>query len=331
MYLLNINNLTLIEKSANVVYLDKLNLKIKEGEIHALVGMNNSQAHFFPKILFDLFLDDYKVSVDRIVFQNKPVYSIQEAQKKKLFKEVAVLFQNSKACLNRNQKIKKQLYTFFLKDKSLLFRVNILQRRKAFLQVTNLLHLVGIKNVDDILQSYPDQLTHAEAQKVMLVIVLMHNPKLIIADEPLSGLDRRTQVQILKLLYKVNQLKNISVLFISQDIYAASQIANTISVIYRGQVIEQGEKNDILNIPKHPYTQLLIQSDFNLRRIHVNNELSTLKHLETVFQYRSVGCIFGSQCAYAQKKCIIEPECTFKHGHMCRCHFPLNVGRKRDE
>jgi peptide/nickel transport system ATP-binding protein len=133
------------------------------------------------------------------------------------------------------------------------------------------------------------------------------NPKLVIADEPVSMLDVSVRIGILELIKELQDKHGISFLYITHDLSTASYIGHTIAILYRGKIIETGPINEILSSPRHPYTQALLDSisnpdPENLHRDHkirINEPSGTLEHQ---------GCRFMSRCPYAIEKCKQEPE-----------------------
>lgn len=115
------------------------------------------------------------------------------------------------------------------------------------------------------MRSYPYELTDGECQKIMIAMAIATKPRVLIADEPTNDLDPITQSQILRLLSRMNQVNNTTILLIGHDLTTITQWADRITVMYCGQSVESAATKQILNAPKHPYTVALLQAmpDFN--------------------------------------------------------------------
>ncbi len=118
-----------------------------------------------------------------------------------------------------------------------------------------LLHRVGIKDHKDAMRSFPYQLTEGECQKVMIAIALANQPRLLIADEPTNAMEPTTQAQIIRLLTRLNQNNNTTILLISHDLQMLSKWADKINVMYCGQTVESGPSEELITLPHHPYTR----------------------------------------------------------------------------
>ncbi|MCU8651950.1 peptide ABC transporter ATP-binding protein SapD, partial [Escherichia coli] len=140
-----------------------------------------------------------------------------------------------------------------------------------------LLHRVGIKDHKDAMRSFPYELTEGECQKVMIAIALANQPRLLIADEPTNSMEPTTQAQIFRLLTRLNQNSNTTILLISHDLQMLSQWADKINVLYCGQTVESAPSKELVTMPHHPYTQALIRAipDFGSAMPH-KSRLNTM-------------------------------------------------------
>lgn len=124
----------------------------------------------------------------------------------------------------------------------------------------NHLLAVGLKNAKELLNQFPFQLSGGMLQRVMIAIALSLNPKVLIADEPTTALDVLTQVQILKLLARLQQQHDMAILLVTHDLGAIAQLADEVAVMYDGQVVEQTTVEALFDSPQHPYTRSLLAS-----------------------------------------------------------------------
>ncbi|HCI6676473.1 TPA: ATP-binding cassette domain-containing protein, partial [Klebsiella quasipneumoniae subsp. quasipneumoniae] len=192
-----------------------------------------------------------------------------------------------------------------------------------------LLHRVGIKDHKDAMRSFPYQLTEGECQKVMIAIALANQPRLLIADEPTNAMEPTTQAQIIRLLTRLNQNNNTTILLISHDLQMLSKWADKINVMYCGQTVESGPSEELITLPHHPYTQALIRAipDFGSAMPH-KSRLNTLPGAIPLLEQLPIGCRLGPRCPYAQRECIETPRLTGARNHLYACHFPLNMEKE---
>ena len=179
------------------------------------------------------------------------------------------------------------------------------------------------------MRSFPYELTDGECQKVMIAIALANQPRLLIADEPTNAMEPTTQAQIFRLLSRLNQNNNTTILLISHDLQMLSKWADKIDVMYCGQTVETAISEDLVNTPHHPYTQALIRAipDFGSAMPH-KSRLNTLPGAIPLLESLPIGCRLGPRCPYAQRKCIETPRLTGAKNHLYACHFPLNMERE---
>lgn len=237
---------------------------------------------------------------------------------------ISMIFQEPQSCLDPSESIGRQLmqaiprWTF----KGRWYRRFWFWRKKRAIE---LLHRVGIKDHKDIMRSFPYELTEGECQKAMIAIALATKPRLLIADEPTNAMEPTTQAQIFRLLSRLNQNNNTTILLISHDLRTLGQWANRINVMYCGQTVETAVSEELIATPHHPYTQALIRSmpDFG-RSLPHKSRLNTLSGAIPSLEHLPLGCRLGPRCPYAQRKCIEAPALTGTKSHKYACHFPLN-------
>ena len=135
-----------------------------------------------------------------------------------------------------------------------------MSRRRAGRRVVELLREVGIPEPEHRARSYAFQLSGGMAQRVMLAAALGGNPDVLVADEPTTALDVTVQLQILKLLHRERRERGLAVLLITHDLSVVAALADRVAVMYAGRIVEQGTTARILRRPRHPYTQLLVES-----------------------------------------------------------------------
>jgi ABC-type dipeptide/oligopeptide/nickel transport system ATPase component len=166
-------------------------------------------------------------------------------------REIAIIFQDAVAALNPVFQVGRQIND--------IIRCHFpVSRREAKTQTLEQFHNVGLSEPQKIYRSYPHELSGGMAQRVMIAMALCCQPKLIIADEPTTALDVKTQLQVIRLLKYLQHQHNFSLLLITHDIQLVSDMVEYVLVLYQGKIVEQGLMQDVLEHPQHDYTKLLL-------------------------------------------------------------------------
>lgn len=328
MPLLDIRNLTIeIETPQGMVKaVDRMSLTLSEGEIRGLVGESGSGKSLVAKAIAGVTKDSWQVSADRLRLADIDLLTLSARERRKVVgREIAMIFQEPSSCLDPSEQVGEQLEEAIPAGS---FSGSWWQRfhwRQK--QAIALLHKVGIKEHKRVMKSYPYELTDGECQKVMIAMAIANRPRLLIADEPTNDLDPITQSQIFRLLSRMNQLGNTTILLVSHDLTMVTQWADRITVMYCGQAIESGSRKQLLESPHHPYTEALLHAmpDFNLDVLPHKCKLETLPGSIPPLQHLPIGCRLGPRCPHAQRKCVEVPKRRKIKNHKFSCHFPLNM------
>ena len=307
MALLDIRNLNIEIQTPNgrMKIVDSVNLSLNEGEILGLVGESGSGKSLIAKVISNSIKDNWIVTADRFRFNDVELLKLTPNQRRKIVgKEISMIFQNPLSCLDPSRKIGKQLiqsipnWTF----KGHWWQWFGWKKRRAI----ELLHRVGIKDHQDIMASYPNELTEGEGQKVMIAVAVANQPRLLIADEPTNSLESITALQ------------------------SISEWCDSISVLYCGQNTESGPTDQILEMPHHPYTQALLYSvpDFS-RPLGFKSKLGTLEGTVPILEQMPIGCRLGPRCPFAQRECIQKPSRYRIKQHEFSCHHPINLRERQ--
>jgi oligopeptide/dipeptide ABC transporter ATP-binding protein len=171
------------------------------------------------------------------------------------------------------------------------------------------------------LRRYPHSFSGGQRQRIGIARALVVNPKLIVADEPVSALDVSIQAQILNLLKDLQQKYQLTYIFISHAMSVVRYVSDRIAVMYAGRLVEVGPKNEILTSPKHPYTEALLSAvprtaKRGAKRVVSAGEVPDLGNLPS-------GCVFHPRCKYATDKCKVDvPELRSIGPHrIVSCHY----------
>ncbi|GAB2603951.1 peptide ABC transporter ATP-binding protein [Ramlibacter solisilvae] len=234
------------------------------------------------------------------------------ADRRRLRQAVQLVFQNPYGSLNPRKKISAVLEAP-LEINTSLSKAERAERARAMLAQ------VGLR--PEYANRYPHMFSGGQRQRIAIARALMLNPKLLVADEPVSALDVSIQAQVLNLLADLQQQFRLAYLFISHDLSVVRHIAHEVLVMYLGHVMEQGPKAEIFERPAHPYTQALLASTPGVgprdtKRIVLRGELPSPLNPPS-------GCVFSSRCPYAVERCRAERPLERVVGgtRLAACHF----------
>jgi cationic peptide transport system ATP-binding protein len=329
MALLDIRNLSIdiATPQGKVRIIDKINLTVVEGSIHGLVGESGSGKSLIAKAILGLHNTNWTVTADRMFLDSIDLTKLSASERRKIMgKEISMIFQQPRSYLDPSKKILSQIKEIMPSTSIKNWLLNKLKwksEQSTKQRIKELFHKVGIQNDKTVLASYPHELSEGICQKVMIAMAIANNPRLIIADEPTTSMEAVTQAQILRLLYKLNQLHNTTILLLSNNFGSISNLSDYISLVYCGQTVESGSYKQIMNSPMHPYTEAMIKTRLNFdENISHKSRLYTLPGSIPSANHLPIGCRLGPRCPRAQRTCVIMPQPENFKGHVVRCHFP---------
>ncbi len=251
--LLEIKNLTVEYKSisngdTNIVRaVDDVSLNIHQGEIYALAGESGCGKSTLSKAIVKLM----KPLSGEILFEGNDIYKQTIEEKKQYPSKVQMVFQNPYSSLNPKMKIKDILI------EPLDINTKYSKMRKKAL-IKQVLEDVGLS--ESALDLYPHEFSGGQRQRIAIARALVLNPKLLIADEPVSALDASIQAQIINLLKGLKEERNLTILFISHDLNVIRYLADRVGIMYFGRLIEENITSSIFNFPHEEYTRTLLNS-----------------------------------------------------------------------
>ena len=233
--------------------------------------------------------------------------------------EISMIFQDPMTSLNPTMKVGKQIM------ESIILH-NKVSKSEAREQAIELLRKVNIPNPEDRLNQYPYEFSGGMRQRVVIAIALACNPKLMIADEPTTALDVTIQAQIMKLLKEIQQKNNTAVVLITHDLGVVAGMAEYITVMYAGCIVEQGTVEEIFASPCHPYTHALLKAVPNMENEN-KSELQIIPGTPPDLVMPPKGCGFASRCKYCMGICKEKaPDFTQvseSHKAACWLHHPM--------
>lgn len=282
-HLLKITNLSINfqVREAQFSAVQNLDLTIQENEIVGLVGESGSGKSVTAMSIMRL-LPEPKASYSAessILFQDQEILSANKDSLRQIRgNKISMIFQEPMTSLNPFHRVGDQIVESI--------RLHMPQSKsEAVLEAKNLMNLVEIPEIERRFYSYPHELSGGQRQRIMIAMALANKPKLLIADEPTTALDVTIQAQILDLMNKLKNEVGMSILFITHDLGLIEKFSDSITVMQKGKVVEQGDTQSVFSNPQHPYTKKLINSEPSAKEDLLSSEhpLVTVKDLNIYY------------------------------------------------
>ncbi|HDR8160756.1 TPA: ABC transporter ATP-binding protein [Bacillus cereus] len=227
---------------------------VREGETVCVVGESGCGKSVTALSIMGLIAESGSVVGGDILYEGKSLLGMKEKELRSLRgNDIAMIFQEPMTSLNSVFTVGEQIV-------ETLREHELLSKNEAYKKAIELIRKVGIARADEIVHSYPHELSGGMLQRIMIAVALSCNPKLLIADEPTTALDVTIQAQILDLLRQVKEEFKTSILLITHDLGVVAEMADYVVVMYGGKVIEEAPVLEIFQNPKHPYTKGLLKS-----------------------------------------------------------------------
>jgi peptide/nickel transport system ATP-binding protein len=266
--LLHINNVTISARKEKhwTPIVKNSSLVLHQNEILGIVGESGSGKSVTSLAVMGLLPKGIlQITEGSISFEGKNVSAMTEKELRKMRgNDISMIFQEPMSSLNPSLKCGYQVA-------EILYEHTSLSEKEIKAKVLSLFEKVKLPNPDKIYNRYPHEISGGQKQRVMIAMAVACKPKILIADEPTTALDVTVQKEIILLLKELQQETGMSIIFISHDLSLVSDIANRVLVMYRGEIVEQGDAAAIFNNPKHLYTKALISSrpslDVRLKRL----------------------------------------------------------------
>ena len=322
--MLEIKNLTVsIKNKSGKVYpiVRNLSYKLQKGETLAIVGESGCGKTMQAMSIMGLLPPNVSITQGQILFQGKDILKLSAKERRQINgKEIALVFQDALTALNPVITVREHLLEVFAARTKLYLD-------EAEEEINKLLKQVELPL--SILNSYPHQISGGQRQRVMLALALALKPKLLIADEPTTALDEKTQKQILDLIKKLQKTYKTAVIFITHDLILAKEIADKIFVLYSGIKVEEASAKELFNNPLHPYTYGLFKS------IITKDTPKDIPLFEIYGSLRSAsrfyGCPFKDRCKKSSRVCykFLPPLEELRPHHYCACFWAKSKDSQR--
>lgn len=241
-------------EEGTVKAVNHVSFSVREGETVCVVGESGCGKSVTALSVMGLIAESGSVVGGDILYEGKSLLRMKEKELRSLRgNDIAMIFQEPMTSLNPVFTVGEQIV-------ETLREHELLSKNEAYKKAIELIRKVGIARADEIVHSYPHELSGGMLQRIMIAVALSCNPKLLIADEPTTALDVTIQAQILDLLRQVKEEFKTSILLITHDLGVVAEMADYVVVMYGGKVIEEAPVLEIFQNPKHPYTKGLLKS-----------------------------------------------------------------------
>ncbi len=314
----------------NLDVVDDIDLVLHPGEVVGLVGESGSGKTTVGTALLAYAREGAEIERGRVVLGGRDILTLGTKEVRQLRgEEIAYMPQDPASALNPSIRIGRQLVELLeLRDIGTAAERD--QRARAGLEE------VGLPSDDEFLRRYPHQLSGGQVQRVALAMAFLPRPKVLVLDEPTTGLDVTTQGLVLDTMSTLCRSHNVAALYVTHDLAVIANIADRVAVMYAGRVVELGPRESIFANPSHPYTRALLDA---IPHMHQARALSGIPGRTPGPGRRPEGCRFHDRCGYAIEECgrVDPPPYEVAPGHTARCirldqigAWDINLGRVPD-
>jgi len=298
---------------AKVYAVDGVSFSVNRGEIIGLVGESGCGKTTTGRVILRLI----EPTEGRVIFDGKDVFSLDKNEMRHLRRDMTIIYQDPYSSLNPRMTVAR-IVGEPLKN----YRLTR-SKRETEERVANLLERVGLR--PEHLRRYPHEFSGGQRQRIGIARALSLNPKMVIADEPVSALDVSIQAQVLNLLVELQKDFELTYIFIAHDLRVVEYVSDRVCVMYLGRIMELADAKEIYNRPRHPYTEALLSAapmpDPKARKDRIILQGDVPSPINP-----PAGCSFHPRCLYNKDGCgtIIPDFREISPSHYIACHYPVN-------
>jgi len=295
--------------SGHVKAVDDVSFYVNEGETLGIVGESGCGKSTTGRMLMRLL----EPTEGKVFFNGKDLTTISNDEMRKARREIQMVFQDPYASLNPRHTIEK-----ILEEPLIVHGLGDSKARKK--KVYEFLEIVGLSRYHG--KRYPHQFSGGQRQRIGIARALMTNPKLIIADEPVSALDVSIQAQVLNLMQDLQKELKLTYIFIAHDLGVVRHISDRVGVMYLGKMVELGGSESLYDKPLHPYTQALLSAvpvpdpNFEREQVIITGDIPSPSNPPS-------GCTFHTRCPFKMDVCtqVVPKLQEIEPGHSVACHL----------
>jgi len=291
---------------------DGVRFQIRKNQTLGLIGESGCGKTTMAMAIMRFVKPPGRIVAGRILFDGADIVAMRdEAIRQLRGKHISIVRQEAQNALNPVMTIGRQITELILAHEDVT-------KNAAGDRARQQLHLVGIS--DQRINSYPHEFSGGMKQRAMVAIATACNPKLLILDEPTTGLDVIVQRQLLRMLNNLKDALHLTSVFISHDLSVVAETCDRVAVMYAGKLVEEADTVDLYQRPMHPYSQALIGAYPNLKG--EKRRLKSIPGAPPRLIHPPAGCRFEPRCRHAMAVCAQkEPPVKQRGGHRVACHL----------
>ncbi|HAW70401.1 MAG TPA: oligopeptide ABC transporter ATP-binding protein [Firmicutes bacterium] len=313
----------MIKKERNFVHaIDGVSFNVKRGEIFGLIGESGCGKTTTGKVVMHLL----ESTEGQLILNGDDVTKLDKKALGVYRRNVQMIFQDPYASMNPRFTIRRVLL-----EPLEIHNVGATQEEREAM-IVKALESVKLTPAEEFLDRYPHMLSGGQRQRVATARTLILNPKIVVADEPVSMVDLSTRAELLQMMKDVQQEMGLTYIYITHDLSTARYFTDRIAVMYLGRIVELANADDLIDHAKHPYTKALIAAVCepvsgkvnHIKEVPIEGEIPSAAHIPS-------GCRFHPRCIYAQPDCATEPEPELQsdaNGHLVACRHWNDLKRK---
>jgi peptide/nickel transport system ATP-binding protein len=325
MALLEVKNLEIYyqTKRGTSKAVDNVSFELEEGKSIGIVGESGCGKSTLVKGIIRVMAKNGSINNGEVLFNGKDLTKLSEQEIRSIrWKELSLIPQAAMDSLN-------PVYPVLDAFVEILTLKGNMKKNQAVERAKELFEMVGLD--PKRLTYYPHEFSGGMKQRAVIALALALNPKLIIADEPVTALDVIVQDQVLKELIRLRKELGISLILITHDISVVAQTCESIAVMYAGKIVEKGLARNVLKNPTHPYTMGLANAFPNLKE--PDKPLISIEGSPPDLVDPPTGCRFAERCPFKISKCIQEEPnlVEVESGHFSACHRLAEIDELREK